>query len=131
MARSKNVEERQIAIYKIRDTFSILDDKKQAWEDLHRLIQDKEIRVRRLAANTLGTIYSNIPDEHKQQAWEDLISLIHDKDINVQKGASDALGIAYSHIPEKLKHQGWYDIHQLTQDRDEDVRKSSLQMSLA
>jgi HEAT repeat protein/predicted amidohydrolase len=106
----------------LKINFAILNDKEQAWDDLHRLTQDKKASVRRSAAHALGTCYPQIPEEYKEHAWDDLIGLTQDKDDDVRMGAADSLGVCYSHIPEEYKKQAWDDLHRLMQDKDKNVR---------
>jgi HEAT repeat protein len=53
MARSENAIERREAVEQLRENFAHLPDKKQAWEDLHRLTSDIYSGVRRGAAYAL------------------------------------------------------------------------------
>lgn len=91
---SEKVEERREAADQLEICFASLKDKKQAWEDLRKLMQDKNDGVRRGAAYALGAAYSHIPDEHKQQAWEDLHRLTSDNDGDVRASAYHSLGKA-------------------------------------
>jgi len=93
--------------------------KKQAWNDLHRLTQDK---VREQATYALGACYSHIPEEYKKQAWDDLHRLTQDKIKSVQCCAASALGACYSHLPDEYRKQAWDDLHRLTQDKINPVR---------
>jgi HEAT repeat protein len=101
--------------------FSSLADKQQAWNDLHRLTNDENSKVRSSAANAIGSAFSHVPD--KQQAWNDLIKLTNDEDIFVKYDTADALGSAFSHVPDK--QQAWNDLQRLTNDEDSEVRGSS------
>lgn len=121
-SRSKKAEEREEAAEQLGKYFAILEDKEQAWEDLIKLMQDKNDYVQRRAANSLGAVFSAIPEERREEAWADLHKLTQDKNDYVRRGAVDALGAAYSHILDEHKQQAWEDMHKLTQDKDDDVR---------
>ena len=79
--------------------FSEVPDKEQAWNDLVRLTNDEDGRVRSQAVNVLGSVFSQVPDEFKQQAWNDLVRLTDDKDSNVRDRAASALVSAFSSSP--------------------------------
>ena len=98
------------------------DSKKQAWDYLHRLTQDKNDDVRIGAVESIGTCYSHLPDEYKKPAWDDLIMLTQDKDNDVRRKAAYSLGTCYSHLPDDSKKSAWDDLHRLTQDKDDYVR---------
>jgi HEAT repeat protein/nucleoside phosphorylase len=118
---SKEREDRREALKLLKTHFSNLQDKDQAWQDLHRLTHDEYSSLRRRAAGTLGSAFSQVPD--KCQAWQDLIRLTKDEDSFVRGGAARALGLAFSQIPDK--DQAWQDLHRLTQDDDSNVRIGS------
>jgi HEAT repeat protein len=61
LAQSEDVEERRRAVEELRKNFAILKDKEQAWDDLHRLMQDKKSYVRWHATEFLGVCYSHLP----------------------------------------------------------------------
>jgi HEAT repeat protein/ubiquinone/menaquinone biosynthesis C-methylase UbiE len=114
-AVSGKVEDRREAADQLWDNFAVLPDKKQAWEDLHLLTQDKDWDVRRHAACAIGAAFQHILD--KEQAFKDLHELIRDKNGDVQQNAIHALGVAFPYILDKKR--AWDDLHQLTQDEDE------------
>jgi hypothetical protein len=120
-ATSNNIKGRRKAVDILRSNFSILPDKILAWDDLHRLTQDKISSVRKDAAEALGSVFSDIPD--KIQAWDDLHRLTQDKISSVRRAAAGALVVAFSDIPDKI--QAWDDLERLTQDEDSDVRRSA------
>jgi len=62
------------------------------WEDLHRLIGDKNSDVLRGAAYTLGSAFQHVPD--KDEALEDLHRLTGDEDNDVRASANHSLGRA-------------------------------------
>ncbi|MFH0904377.1 MAG: hypothetical protein V1854_04220 [Methanobacteriota archaeon] len=62
MARSEDVGERKGAIEELTNNFAILKDKKQAWEDLHRLTSDIDSGVRWRAAYAIGSAFSHVHD---------------------------------------------------------------------
>ncbi len=93
-SRSKKVEERKGAARQLGEYFAILEDKEQAWDDLHKLTQDKNDYVRGGAASALGSAYSHILDKHKQQAWEDLRKLTQDNDRDLRIAANHSSGRA-------------------------------------
>jgi HEAT repeat protein len=121
MAQSKDAEERQEAANQLYHDFTILPDKNQAWDDLHRLTKDEKSFVRVSAASALGVAFSYVPD--KNQVWDDLHRLTQDKDNFVRGGAAEALGAAFSYVPDK--NQAWDDLHQLAQDENSNVRESA------
>jgi len=71
-------KERIKAIGYIRDNIYRFDDIKAAWEDLHRLTQDKSKEVIGEASFAMGIVFANVPD--KDEAWEDLHLLTQDED---------------------------------------------------
>ncbi|MCZ7380410.1 MAG: hypothetical protein O8C64_02370 [Candidatus Methanoperedens sp.] len=101
--------------------FSHIPDKKQVWEDLHKLTKDKDIYVQQRTAKTLGSVFSHIPD--KKQAWEDLHQLTQSKYNLVRLYATKALCEAFNDLPDKK--QAWDDLHRLTSDTDRNVRASA------
>jgi len=112
MARSEDVEERREAAYELYSNFTVLLDKKQAWEDLHRLTYDGEDVVRLDAGYAIVGIFTIVPD--KEQAWKDLIRLTQDGEINVGWGAADALGSVFAYVHDRKQAQD--DLHRLIQD---------------
>ena len=118
-AVSDEVEERIEAAWLLRYNFADLPGKDKAWDDLHRLIQDKVNGVRLHAADALGHAFPHVPD--KKQAWDDLHRLIQDKVNSVRLHAADALGHAFPHVPDKK--QAWEDLIRLNQDGDKDVQR--------
>ncbi|MCK4733326.1 MAG: hypothetical protein KAT65_12805, partial [Methanophagales archaeon] len=109
---SSEVEERREAAEQLYINFTDLLDKEQAWQDLIRLIQDKDYFVQWSASRALGLAFPHVPD--KEQAWQDLHWLIQDEVAFVQGGAALALGTAFQYIPDK--EQAWRDLIRLTQD---------------
>ena len=67
---SDDPKERIHALEQLKNFFSSMPDKQQAWNDLHRLTNDEDSYVRSRAAYALGSAFSQVPD--KQQAWNDL-----------------------------------------------------------
>jgi HEAT repeat protein len=98
--------------------FSQVPDKQQAWNDLHRLTNDKDTDVRFYAANALGSAFSQVPD--KQQAWSDLHRLTSDENSRVRSSSAYAFGSVFSQVPDKL--QAWNDLQRLTKRKDSRVR---------
>ena len=78
------------AAYALGLVFSQVPDKAQAWQDLHRLTQDKYSTVRMKAAYALGSAFSHVPD--KDQAWQDLDRLTKDSDSGVRSRSLYSLG---------------------------------------
>jgi len=95
--------------------FPHLSDKKNAWNNLHLLIQDEYDRA---AAEGLGSIFQYIPD--KKQAWKDLHRLTKNKDDKVRSAAAESLCIAFNFIPDKGK--AWADLYRLIRDDSSKVR---------
>lgn len=85
-------EDRYYALYQLghflkrAPLFSVLPNKQQAWEDLHKLVSDEDYWVRHHVAIAIGFAFAEIPN--KQQAWNDLIKLSIDDDIYVRSYAS-------------------------------------------
>ena len=59
---NEDPEERIKALEHINENFSLLPDKQQAWNDLHRLASDEDSRVRYWAASALCSAFSDAPD---------------------------------------------------------------------
>jgi len=111
---SGDIEERREAVTQLRSDFADLPDKKQAWEDLHRLTEDEDSIVRSHATDVIGSAFPHVPE--KEQAWEDLIRLTRDEDCWVQFGSPFALGSAFPHVPDK--DEAWNDLIRLTENED-------------
>lgn len=118
---SDDPKERIKALEQLEGNFSLLLDKQQAWEDLHKLTNDEDKNVSYWTASALGSAFSHVPD--KQQAWNDLHRLIIDQDNFMRFIAVDALGSAFSHIPDK--QQAWDELIELLTDGDIDVEYSA------
>ena len=114
-------KERIHALEELKNFFSFMPDKQQAWDDLHRLTNDEDRYVRSSAAEAFGSAFAQVPD--KKQAWNDLIKLTNDKDSYVRSSAAEALGSAFSQVPDK--QQAWNDLHRLTNDEDWLVRSNA------
>ncbi|HII94019.1 MAG TPA: HEAT repeat domain-containing protein, partial [Methanosarcina sp.] len=117
---SDNLEERKHALEQLEEFFDLMPDKEQAWNGLHRLINDEYLSVRSSAFHALSSVFSQVPD--KQQAWNDLHRLANDKEWFVRSRAAYALGSVFSQVPDKQK--AWNDLHRLTNDEDRYVRNS-------
>ncbi len=102
MAQSEDASERRVAIDQLRDTFPILDDKKQAWEDLLKLTQDEDAYFRWNSSRSLGIVFPYLND--KEQAQKDLHKLTLDKESKLQ-------GTAYPIVlPVSNKKLAWEDL---------------------
>ena len=117
-AVSGEVEERKEAADQLRDNFTDLPDKEEAWKDLHRLTEDEDMSVRWRAADAIGAAFPHIPD--KEQAWEYLHRLARDESKGVRQWATESFGFAFPYFPDK--EQAGEDLHRLTQDEDRFVR---------
>ncbi|MFZ2497408.1 HEAT repeat domain-containing protein [Methanosarcina sp.] len=111
------------ALKKLRNNFSSLPNKEQAWDDLHRLTYDEDRSVRSSAIRVLGSAFSQV--SNKQQAWSDLHRLTKDEDLHVRSSAAEALGSAFSYVPNKKL--AWNDLYRLTGYESISVRYSSAQ----
>ncbi len=120
-AVSSEDEERREAAKQLQANFAVLPDKKQAWDDLIRLAQDEDWRVRSDAANAVGTAFPLIPD--KEQAWNDLHRLTQDKDSDVRNNATRAIGNVFPLV--SGKQQAWNDLIRLNRDKDSDVQENA------
>jgi len=109
---SDDPEERIHALEELKNFFSSIPDKQQAWNDLHRLTNDKDSDVRSRAVSVLGSAFFQVPD--KQQVWNDLIRLTNDEYYIVRSHAASVLGSAFSQVPDK--QQAWNDLIRLTND---------------
>jgi len=58
--------ERYEALNQLKDNFSQLPDKQQAWNDLHKLTNDQDSYVRRKAAFALVSIFPDVPDKQQE-----------------------------------------------------------------
>jgi HEAT repeat protein len=116
-AQSSKIHDRIEAANQLRDNFPILPDKKQAWEDLYRLLHDED-SVRWRATIALTVAFPLIPD--KNRAWEELILLTKDKNDTVKHNAAFALGEAFSYVPDKKR--AWEDLHSFTQHKNSVMR---------
>lgn len=147
MLQSEDKEERRKSVELLRNNFSVLPDKKQAWKDLIQLMQEGGWSL----GHAIGLAFPLIPD--KEQAWADLHRLTQDENVDVQSvfaleatfphipnkkqawddlyrlaqgkpacsmHAAKALGSAFSHISDKK--QAWDDLHRLTKDISDNVR---------
>ncbi|AKB57556.1 HEAT repeat domain-containing protein [Methanosarcina barkeri] len=115
---SDNPIERTYALEELKNLFSFLADKQQAWNDLLRLTNDEYESVRSSAAYFLCSAFSQMPD--KQQAWNNLLRLTNDESSEVKYKAAKVLGSAFSQVPDK--QQAWNDLLRLTNDEDNYVR---------
>jgi HEAT repeat protein len=119
---SNDPKERTKALNKLRENFSSLTNRQQAWNDLSRLTTDEDILVRRAAAYSLGSAFSQVPD--KQKAWNDLISdlieLINNEYRSEKYTATFALCSAFYDVPDK--QQAWNDLIKLISGEDDWVR---------
>jgi len=118
---SDGLEERKHALEELKIFFASMPDKQQAWDDLLRLTNDKDMFVRNYAASALDYVFSHVPN--KQQAWNDLHRLASDEDSDVRFRAAQALGSAFSYVPDKQK--AWNDLHRLTNDDERYMRFSA------
>nr|WP_054864627.1 HEAT repeat domain-containing protein [Methanosarcina barkeri] len=83
-----------------------------------RLINDQDRNVRTCAAETLTTIFSDVPD--KQQAYNDLIRLLTDQDDEVKSWPAKVLMDVFSDVPDK--QQAYNDLIRLITDQNRKVR---------
>jgi HEAT repeat protein len=149
--RSSEIGERLQAAEQLYGNFAVLPDKKQAWNDLIRLMEDEDSAVRSAATHILREVFLDVPDKKqawddlirltedeygsllgaafpyvpdKEQAWDDLHRLTEDEDSNVRQRAAGSLGAAFPCIPDK--EQAWDDLHRLTEDEDSNVRQRAV-----
>ena len=118
---SSNPKEREEVARKIGSTFSILENKDQAWNDLLVLTKDQNSDVRWHAAVALGSAFKYLTD--KEQASKDLLTFTKDQNSGVRKGAVEALGSAFQYLPDK--EQASKDLLTFTKDQDSGVRKGA------
>jgi len=83
MLQSENTKKHKEAVNQLIIYFNILPNKAQARDDLHRLTEDYDSDVRRIATAALGSAFISIPDASKAQAWDDLHRLTEDDDSDV------------------------------------------------
>jgi len=67
-----------------------LQDKDQAWQDLHKLIHDNDCMVQESAVRGLILAFPDLP--YKTHACQDLLNLIRDEFSSVRVMAIYALG---------------------------------------
>ena len=115
---SDNPEERRKAVDQLINIFESFSDKKQVWEDLHRLTSDEDTYVRWKMIAVLKTFFQDAPE--KKQAWEDLHRLISDENDVVRLEAIKVLKTNFQCMPDK--EQAWEDIVKLTSDEESKVK---------
>ncbi len=115
---SIDLEERKIAINRLKDNFEKLPNRNQAWEDLYKLASDENSIVQWMAVTALEVTFQHIPE--KEQVWKGLIRLTLDENKYIRMGAVTALGTVFRFMPDK--DQAWGDLHKLTSNEDGDVR---------
>ncbi|WP_292370723.1 HEAT repeat domain-containing protein [Methanoregula sp. UBA64] len=98
--------------------FHLLSDNLEDWNNLHRLIHDKDSAVRWEAIKTLSKVFVHVPD--KIAAWNDLYRLTLDKDPLVRWEVAELLGKVFFHIPDKVTASKA--LHKLARDRTYEVR---------
>lgn len=120
-SRSEKVEERKEAAEQFGEYFAILEDKQQAWDDLHKLTSDNDSYVRWRTAVAIGIVFTHVLD--KKQAWFDLHRLTLDAYSHVRWRAVDSIGTVFTHVPDKK--QACDDLHRLTKDDNSYVRRGA------
>ena len=115
---SSNPKEREEAARKISLTFSVLENKEQAWKDLLALTKDQDFYVRWYVADALGSAFRDLTN--KDQASKDLLALTKDQHSEVRWSATEALGSTFQYLPDK--DQASKDLLALTKDKDSGVR---------
>lgn len=123
MAQSEDVDDRVNAVWELTNNFAILEDKDQAWDDLHKFTRDKNDYVRQRAAFALGSAYFYIPEKHKNHAWDDLHWLMQDAESRVRYGVAGAMSDIFAKVPDK--NQAWDDLMLLVHDMDGKVRSKA------
>ncbi|MGV8127224.1 MAG: HEAT repeat domain-containing protein [Methanothrix sp.] len=118
-ASSRKAEERRSAARNLGSAFALLPDKEQGWQDLLKLAQDQDERVRHLGAMYLK--FAFLPD--MERGWQDLLKLAQNQDISVRNAAARHLGSAFALLTDK--EQGWQDLLKLAQDQDSKVRDAA------
>src|SRR5665647_3711703 len=73
-------------------------DKQEVWQDLHRLIIDKDDFVRGNVATSIGSVFFGLSDKDKQEAWQDLHRLMTDVSKYASGPAVKALKSAFPHV---------------------------------
>jgi tetratricopeptide (TPR) repeat protein len=104
--------------YTLGLAFSEIPDKKEAWQDLRKLIREYDVFERHDAILALGLAFQKIPD--KGEAWQELHRLALDKENPWRMDVGLVIGFALHDIPDK--EQAWQDLRMLMQDEDRDVR---------
>lgn len=123
MVHDEDAEKRKEAVNQLRDNFTNLQDKNQAWANLYQLTQDMSRIVRIAAVNSLQIVFPQTI--YKEKAWENLHLLIQDKDHLIRKSVAGILHAVYTIIPDKK--QAWEDLIKLTIDEDSFVRRKAAQ----
>ncbi len=115
---SENAEDRLEALRSLTASISDLSKEDPAWQDLIKLVQDKDRLVQIKAIHTLSEALVCFPD--KQYAWQIVFRLIQNGDFTIRIIAANFLGDAICYHPDKMK--AWQDILKLTQDNDRYVQ---------
>ncbi|MFY1110430.1 MAG: HEAT repeat domain-containing protein [Methanosarcinaceae archaeon] len=119
---SDDPKERIEALQQLRDNFSLIHDKEQAWKDIHRLTNDENNGVRWWAAKVLSCVFKH--KVNNEGAWNDLHKLITDQDYDIKCEATITLGSVFSCLPDK--QQAYDDLHRLTIDEDSYLKEKAV-----
>lgn len=116
-------------------SFSQIKDEQQkqkACQDICEFIESHDIITKRAVANSLGDVFTNVPDEQKKQVWDILHTFTKEKDVYIRRAAAKSLGAAFSSIPNK--QEAWRDLSRLASANEDsiDVKKmAAISLGLA
>ncbi|MDR7665844.1 HEAT repeat domain-containing protein [Methanosarcina sp. Z-7115] len=98
--------------------FQYIPDKKQASEDIIKLLEDEKDVIRKGVVESIHSALPYLVD--KQKVWDVLVRLTNDKNYIVSTTASGELGDAYLYTPNKEK--AWNDIRKMAFEGDARVK---------
>lgn len=98
--------------------FQYIPDKKQASEDIIKLLEDEKDVIRKGVVESIHSALPYLVD--KQKVWDVLVRLTNDKNYIVSTTASGELGNAYLYTPNKEK--AWNDIRKMAFEGDARVK---------
>jgi FOG: HEAT repeat len=115
--RKTDTDARKIAASFLGYVFSDMQDKQKAWNDLHKLTNNKHWIIRYSVASAFGSAFFHMPD--KQKAWSDLHKLANDENRWVKAQAASTISSVFSDVPDK--QQAWNDLFRLINDNDVNI----------
>lgn len=113
------------AVRQLSTSFETLPERKQALEDLLRLLGDSNISVRVKVIQALATIFPLIPENRMEEVRERLLNLTAYPEGEVERAAVQGLVSIYPHLLEEDKEKAWKDLTALISSKSstEGVRR--------